>query len=228
MKKLSIFVDESGDFGQYEKHAPFYIFTLVFHDQDCSILSQIEHLEHNLIDIGMPSTHCFHAGPIIRREEDYSFFDIFERRRCLNKIVSFAKNVDISYITFFAEKRHLSDSLQLTVSLTKQLSRFITENLQFFSCFDNITVYYDNGQVELNKLLASVFAVLLPSAEFRKVIPADYRLFQVADLICTLELIDLKREHHILSKSEEGFFGSMRDMGKNYLKPIRSKQFKAT
>ena len=33
MRELSIFVDESGDFGPYETHAPFYLFTLVFHDQ---------------------------------------------------------------------------------------------------------------------------------------------------------------------------------------------------
>ena len=33
MKELSIFVDESGDFGEYEKHAPYYIVTMVFHSK---------------------------------------------------------------------------------------------------------------------------------------------------------------------------------------------------
>ena len=33
MKELSIFVDESGDFGEYAQHAPYYIITMVFHDQ---------------------------------------------------------------------------------------------------------------------------------------------------------------------------------------------------
>jgi len=61
---------------------------------------------------------------------------------------------------------------------------------------------------------------MLPQVEFTKVIPADYRLFQVADLFCTMELIDLKDTHHIMSKSEEAFYGSMRDMRKNYLKPM--------
>ena len=27
MKELSIFIDESGDWGEYEKHSPFYIVT---------------------------------------------------------------------------------------------------------------------------------------------------------------------------------------------------------
>ncbi len=175
--------------------------------------------------MGFDAKHCFHAGPIIRREEDCQNLSITERRKVLNRILTFAKNCDISYITFSVEKKHISDALALTVALTKQLSSFIREEYAFFSAFDKIIVYYDNGQVELNKLLASVFAVLLPQAEFRKVIPVDYRLFQVADLFCTMELVKLKEIQHIMSKSEEAFFGSMRDMRKNYLKPISMKYY---
>jgi len=225
MSELSIFVDESGDFGTYEPHAPFYLFTLVFHDQRSSIEAHIRHMEQGLADIGFDVKHCFHAGPIIRREEDYQNLSITERRKCLNRILTFAKNCDISYITFSVEKKHMSDSLGLTVALSKQLSAFIRGEYTLFAQFGKIIVYYDNGQVELNKLLASVFAVMLPQAEFRKVMPADYRLFQVADLFCTLELVCLKDEHHIMSKSEETFFGSMRDMRKNYLKPMYRKRY---
>lgn len=226
MNGLSIFVDESGDFGTYEPHAPFYLFTLVFHNQTDSIEDQISHLEHSLSDVGFDAKHCFHAGPIIRREEDYQYLSITERRKCLNRIMTFAKNCEISYITFSVEKKHMSDTLGLTVALSKQLSTFIREEYDFFSGFDRIVVYYDNGQVELNKLLASVFSAMLPQAEFRKVMPTDYRLFQVADLFCTLELVCLKDDHGIMSKSENDFFGSMRDMKKNYLKPMHKKRYK--
>ncbi|MBQ1995421.1 MAG: DUF3800 domain-containing protein [Clostridia bacterium] len=225
MKELSIFVDESGDFGAYEKHSPFYIFSLVFHDQAHTIEQQIKLLEEGLNNLKLSKEHCFHAGPIIRREEDYQFLSIKERRRCLNRIMTFAKNIDISYTVFSIEKKHLSSSLDLTVQLSKKLSNFIRENYGFFSEFDHIVLYYDNGQVELGKLLATVFSILLPQTEIRKVTPVNYRLFQVADLICTFELIYLKSEHHILSKSEENFFGSMRDMKKNYLKPMLKKKF---
>ena len=98
MNELSIFVDESGDFGSYEPHAPFYLFTLVFHDQSNSIEDQISHLEHGLTDVGFDMKHCFHAGPVIRREEDYQNLSITERRKCLNRILTFAKNCEISYI----------------------------------------------------------------------------------------------------------------------------------
>ena len=226
MNELSIFVDESGDFGTYEPHAPFYLFTLVFHNQNVSIEEQINHLEQGLTDVGFDAKHCFHAGPIIRRESDYQYLSVPERRKCLTRIMSFAKSCDITYITFSVEKKHVSDTLGLTVALSKQLSAFIREEYDFFSGFDRIVVYYDNGQVELNKLLASVFSAMLPQAEFRKVMPTDYRLFQVADLFCTLELVCLKDDHGIMSKSENDFFGSMRDMKKNYLKPMHKKRYK--
>lgn len=33
LEELSIFIDESGDFGEYDYHSPYYIITMVFHDQ---------------------------------------------------------------------------------------------------------------------------------------------------------------------------------------------------
>ena len=42
MKELSVFVDESGDFGEYNHHAPYYIIAMVFHKQENSIAEDIE------------------------------------------------------------------------------------------------------------------------------------------------------------------------------------------
>ncbi len=182
-------------------------------------------MENGLSLAGLPKNHCFHIGPIIRREEDYQNFSISERRKFLNKILSFARNIDASFVTFSVEKKHISDSLGLTMALAKQLSAFIREHYLYFMNFDRIVVYYDNGQVELGKLLASVFLTMLPQIEFKKVIPADYRLFQVADLVCTMELVCMKETKNILSKSELSFFGSIRDMKKNYIKPLLKKKF---
>ena len=81
-----------------------------------------------------------------------------------------------------------------------------------------------NGQVEVNKILSSVFNVFLENVEFRKVIPSDYRLFQVADLVCTLVLTEMKMNAHNLSKSDIRFFKDERTLKKNYLKPLREKK----
>ena len=37
LKELSIFIDESGDFGEYCFHSPYYIITMVFHNQAIDI-----------------------------------------------------------------------------------------------------------------------------------------------------------------------------------------------
>lgn len=54
--------------------------------------------------------------------------------------------------------------------------------------------------------------------------PVNYRLFQVADLICTLELLSIKERNHLLTKSEEMFFGSVKELKKSYLKPLQKKK----
>jgi len=45
MKELSIFVDESGDLGEYDFHAPYYIISLVLHDQEYDMCSELIALE---------------------------------------------------------------------------------------------------------------------------------------------------------------------------------------
>ena len=71
MKELSIFIDESGDFGEYDYHSPWYIVTMVFHEQDVSIQEPMEYLNRELSLLGLEN-HCIHTGPIIRKEEEYS------------------------------------------------------------------------------------------------------------------------------------------------------------
>ena len=78
----------------------------------------------------------------------------------------------------------------------------------------------------MSKLLSSVFNALLPNPIFRKVMPSDYKLFQVADFICSLQLVRLKLDANQFSKSEMNFFGNQRDLKQNYLNPLKKKEFK--
>jgi len=101
--------------------------------------------------------------------------------------------------------------------LSKQISVFIKEHIEFFQSFDKTIIYYDNGQVQINTILSSVFSIFLENVEFRKVIPSQYRLFQLADLMCSLQLTRLKAEEKALSKSERYFFESPKTLKKQYL-----------
>ena len=139
-------------------------------------------------------------------------------------MMSFVRHLDISYKSFYIEKKQIDDSVDAIGKLSKQIASFIRENMEYFFSFDVVKVYYDNGQIEVTRILSSVFNVLLENVEFRKVLPSDYRLFQVADLICTMRLIELKDDLHIFSNSEKIFFGNARTFRKNYLKPLKEKE----
>lgn len=111
----------------------------------------------------------------------------------------------------------------MTARISKAIAGTLRSHQNFLEQFDRIVIYYDNGQIELTKILTSVFNTLYAQVEFRKVRPVDYKLFQVADLICTMELLAEKADSGSFSKSEQEFFGSIRDFKKNYLKPLWKK-----
>ena len=60
MSELSVFIDESGDFGPYDFRSPYYIITMVFHDQSVDISGPIAKLNQDLANRGFPN-HCIHS-----------------------------------------------------------------------------------------------------------------------------------------------------------------------
>lgn len=90
MSELSIFIDESGDFGEYDYHSPYYIISMVYHDQANSIEEPLQALSRQLSNIGYPD-HCVHTEPIIRRENEYEYEKIMTRRKIFNYMITFIK-----------------------------------------------------------------------------------------------------------------------------------------
>lgn len=222
LSRLSVFVDESGDFGAFSAHSPYYLFTLVFHEQDRSINDEVCVLNKRLVLHEAP-IHAIHTGPLVRREEYYLNWDIRERKVLFNDLFFFATRCPIAYHTVVADKRETNNKIALSGKLSKKLSEFLRNNLQYFLSFDEIIIYYDNGQTEITTILSSVFNTLFSNVEFRQVFPIDYKLFQVADLLCTLELVNIKYDAKLTSKSEENFFGTYREFKKFYMKGIQKK-----
>ena len=68
MLRVSVFMDESGDFGPYSPHSPYYIITLLFHDQSKDISSQVEHLRIHVTEMGFDANHAIHSAPLIIAE----------------------------------------------------------------------------------------------------------------------------------------------------------------
>ena len=224
MKELSVFIDESGDFGPTESHSPYYFITMVFHDQDNDIKIQIDSLDNHLEDLGLKS-HYIHTGPIIRKEREYFNMPLEFRRKILSRMLQFSRNVKIKYKYFYIEKREIENTVDLIGRLSWQISNFVKEYLEFFCEYDCVKIYYDNGQTEVTKILSSVFNSFVSNVDFKLVSPSKYKLFQVADFYCTLELINLKLQENSWSKSEKVFFKNEHFFKKNYMKTIRRELF---
>ena len=127
MKELSVFIDESGDFGEYDERTPYYIITMVFHEQSHSISDAVKKLDQELSHMDLNDL-CIHTGPIVRREEIYEFMSITDRRRIFNKLVAFFRQVDIRYKCISIEKKHADDVIQATSQLSRKMSQFIQED----------------------------------------------------------------------------------------------------
>jgi len=214
LKHLSVFIDESGDFGKYECHSPYYIVTLIFHDQSNKLSCSVD----------VPS-HFVHTGPLIRRELQYKNWLISERVKIFKSLFKFINTSNITYHPIIIYKKHLINENDLSTKIISQLTTFINENLDYFFSYTKVTVYYDFGQMELSKIIRNTFSSIISNVEFKKVVPAAYKLFQAADMFCTFELLSLKAEKKDLTKSEISFFESIRNLKKTYLRAIVKKRF---
>lgn len=221
-KILSVFIDESGDFGSYEPHSPYYIVSMIFHNQSNNISEHIKLFDSHLLNLGYEN-HAIHTGPLIRRESAYSNDLIENRKHLFISLFNFSRKLDFRYSCLKIQKQQCPDTLAIIAKIRKELENLFRTKESFWHSFDTIIVYYDNGQMELTKILTSAFNSLYTHVEFRKVKPADYKLFQIADLICTLELLEEKAKSNCFTRSELEFFDNIKSFKKNYLKPIKKK-----
>ena len=122
-KILSVFVDESGDFGQYNPISPNYYVAMVLHNQDIDISKNINILENQIRNWGYPE-HTIHTGPLIRRESVYRN-DLREERKALfNALYHFTRMLDIKYICPIINQGECSEKSKLayTDKVTKEIA----------------------------------------------------------------------------------------------------------
>ncbi|MDR3070060.1 MAG: hypothetical protein LBU38_03510 [Propionibacteriaceae bacterium] len=222
MTELSIFVDESGDFGV---SPGYYVVALVLHEQDRNIDTQVDRLAGSLRETGLDSAHAIHSGAAIRGEDEYRALPVATRLKEFTRLLAFARRVPVAYQAFTFRKREHADRLKLKGAISRALSLFLQENVVYFLSFDRVIAYYDTGQAEITDILNTLFNAFFFEVEFRRVAPHQYRLSQVADLCCTLELLKIKDSDGTLSRSDLYFFKSRRDLRKSYLNQLKKKRF---
>ena len=225
---LSVFVDESGRFQHPDPSSRFYIVGMVFHDQRVDVSKLIEDFDRSIAELGLDrEAFVFHAGPLIRKEKGYEYLTRKMRGRIYRRMVTFARKVDFKYHCLCVDKKYINSSLQIVSKLRNQLDDFIAEHRAYLSSLGCLKVYYDCGQSPVTNLLHQSFANVGCKVEFAQgVRPHNYKLFQIADLMCTLTLEAKKYElAERPTDSEFRFFGGSRAFKKEELKLLAAKKF---
>ena len=226
MNELSIFVDESGDFGINDKTSQYYIISMVFHEQDKNIQPAINRINKELSLISGNAEHVVHTEPLISRRKKYYDFTLQQRRNILQKLYLFAIKCNIKYKQFYFLKKDIKNSFDLKLKIFKEITSFFKERYRSFSSYSKLILYYDNGQKELSNILNSVLAAIFQGHETRLAYQKDYRLSQVADMLCTFRILEERAKTNAFTHSELLIFGSRRELLKNYIKPLKKLEWK--
>lgn len=207
IKRLNIFVDETGEFGYGVKSSMLYGISFTFHEQDNDISGELNNLNNRLMKIGY--TNMIHMSDLIMRRGDYSKFDIKMRKSIFNSIYQFSRKIPVKYHTIIIDKRFIDNGNVLRKQIINEVNKMIKNNEGYFNKFDKIVMYYDNGQEPLGYILDSLF-IRFNSYEHRvKFDHVEKRLFQVSDMLTYVDKAIYKHKKNIkYEKSELYFFGN--------------------
>lgn len=223
MGDLSVFVDESGDMDSPSKY---YLLSLVIHDQNDPLDSFVAPYVKSLVSRGLPDI-AFHMNPLMRGNEEYRAFNLSERKSLFHGFRVFAEHLAFGYAIFAYQKSHLRDDAQIAGRrIERDLSAFLKENLSLFQAFNSVKLYYDNGQNLIAHAIRAAFenALGCKAVVFRDAPAGQFRLAQVADYVCGVELIALKYQNKEESATDRLFFGGSQSFKKNVLKKLRAKR----
>lgn len=225
-KVLSVFVDESGVLNKDDPTSRFYIISLVVHDQLLAISDLARRLDQELESIGIANL-CFHTGPIIHAHDEFKCMTWDLRRKIFYRMLAFANHAPYKYACLVVDKKYLDSTDSIVSSLERQLANLIDTHHLDLTSFDKIKVYYDCGQKPVTNLLHRFFeSRSYLQVEFAQaVLVSKYKLLQVADLVCTIKLMETRLKLELpFSHSEMKFFGGERAFKHNVLRVIKKKE----
>lgn len=222
MKELSVFVDESGEFGSSSKY---YLVTLLFHDQNIDVTPNISRHIQALHQSSLEDVQ-FHMTPILRGHDHFANMELDDRKRHLARFLAFYRRLPVSTLTLAYRKSEYSGNERMLQRMKRDLTVFLLDHLDYLQQFDRIKVYYDGGQHEISEMLhdAIEYSISREAIVFRDAPPASYRLAQAADFVCGIELAALRYAVHEDTQTDKIFFGGSTAFKKNWLKHIRRKR----
>ncbi len=222
MRRLNIFVDETGEFGFGKESSLLYGVSFTFHEQNDDIMQELNKLNTRLDKIGY--TNMIHMADLIMRREDYKNFDISMQKSIFNSIYQFSRRIPVKYKTIIIDKRYTNDARTLRQRLSAEINKMIKEHEMYFNRFDKIVMYYDNGQETLGTILDSIF---LRFEGFEHRVNFDHkekRLFQVSDMLTFIDKYDYKYKNKMPFTRGEKYFFSVYEI-RRILRELNKKRF---
>lgn len=221
MKELSLFIDESGDSSTQTRY---FLLTVVIHNQSEEITDKIISYEKSLVLADLPNIP-FHSEPLLNGHEVYEDLEIKTRKKLLYSFNVLVQRLPIQYKTLVYKHSEYGNAQTLANILRRDLAELFTGYLSFFQSFEHVKIYYDNGQdVVKRAVYESVESTLSKQAIIKKrTTMTEYRLAQVADYLCTIELAAAKYAAKENGGTYDKFFGGVGAFKKNWLKQARRK-----
>ena len=222
LKRLNIFVDETGEFGFGNGASELYGVSFTFHEQKDDIAVEILKFNERLTKIGY--TKMIHMADLIMKRGDYKDFSISKRKSIFNAIYQFSRKIPIKYQTIIIDKKYTNNSRILKQQLSIAINQMIKKHEQYFNKFDKIVMYYDNGQEILATILESIF---LRFDSFEHKVDFNHeekRLFQISDMLTYIDKYDYKYKNKRKFTKGEKFFFSVDEIRK-ILKELNKKRF---
>lgn len=212
-KNLAIYIDESGNFDYSKQGSKFYVLSLVIIDASTDINEMFSKVK----------CKKFHAAPIIRGKDEFEGLDAVTRRRFFRSMTILANVSSYQYKTFLYTKSSFKDKESLLKTLTKEIYSFFMDENNDFVSYDSVTLYYDDGQEEITATLSVLINAIFSNAILVNVLNKN-RVFELADYISEVALLEHKMTSGLLNNSEKGFF-TTKEIRNNLIKPLKKNKF---
>lgn len=224
---LCVYVDESGNFGDVRDSSRYCMVTLVFQGETAKNTALDREYDAAVFRLGAdPESMVFHSAPLIRQEDQFSAMSRNMRGRLFYQMLSYVRKGNLRFRCFSVDTRFVDSKEQVVEAMKNEIGGFIVAHHELFGSITALHLYYDAGQKEVTHILEAIPANLSCSVECKQgVRQAHCRMLQVADFICTVQLIGLRlREGLPFNNSEQKFFGSPRSFERNILRKIKTKE----
>ena len=219
MRRLDVYIDESGDLSPYSKSNALYVVAFVLCDdpESCknALASFDYHQRKNIL-----SGDFVHVGPLVWNESPYKDAKRQDRQTCFYNLYLLARHAPVRYLAMTIRKQPKMDVRR---SISSKLICMLESHQEYFNRYSQILLHYDCGQPFLTKALLSAFKEMSLPAVFALTKQREHPFMQVADLIGEMELLRHHCWQNQLTKSEIAFFGEKRKIKKQYLNALDRK-----